>query len=166
MAKTGLSMAKDVLGMNQKNLKTLKDVHNAYLIMSAGELIMDYWSGMQKALKGFASLNPASKIASLQAMAPLTATKVRGLSEIYAQKMQYGTNEVVDRPKLIMVGEAGPERLQVTPLNPANNINDLGGSGNSVTVNISGNVMSKDFVENELIEEINEAVRRGRVLTQ
>ena len=38
-------------------------------------------------------------------------------------------------------------------------MNSTGSSG--VTVNITGNVMSSDFVENELAEKIQEAVRKG-----
>ena len=40
-----------------------------------------------------------------------------------------------------------------------NRINQTGSAG--VTVNISGNVMSQDFVEGELAERIKEAVRKG-----
>ena len=36
-----------------------------------------------------------------------------------------------------------------------------GGGGGAVTVNVSGNVLSQDFVEGELAENIKEAVRRG-----
>ena len=36
-----------------------------------------------------------------------------------------------------------------------------GGGGGSVTVNVSGNVLSQDFVEGELAENIKEAIRRG-----
>ena len=36
-----------------------------------------------------------------------------------------------------------------------------GGGGGGINVSISGNVMSQDFVENELSEQIKEAVRRG-----
>ena len=41
-----------------------------------------------------------------------------------------------------------------------NRMNQTGGGG-TVTVNVSGNVMSQDFVEGELAEQIKEAVRRG-----
>ena len=35
------------------------------------------------------------------------------------------------------------------------------GGGGGVTVNVSGNVLTQDFVEGELAESIKEAVRRG-----
>ena len=38
-------------------------------------------------------------------------------------------------------------------------VNNAGGTG--VTVNISGNVMTQEFVEEELADKIAEAVRKG-----
>ena len=45
-------------------------------------------------------------------------------------------------------------------LETLNQLNQGGSSGN-VVVNVSGNVMTQDFVEGELAESIKEAVRRG-----
>ncbi|MAE84351.1 MAG: hypothetical protein CMB80_16540, partial [Flammeovirgaceae bacterium] len=42
-----------------------------------------------------------------------------------------------------------------------NQMNQGGGGGSAVTVNVSGNVMSQDYVEGELAEQIKEAIRRG-----
>jgi len=42
-----------------------------------------------------------------------------------------------------------------------NRMNKTGSAGTNVTVNISGNVMSADYVEGELAEQIKDAVRRG-----
>ena len=41
------------------------------------------------------------------------------------------------------------------------NLEAMNQGGGGVTVNISGNVMSEDFVENELAEKVQEAVRKG-----
>ena len=42
------------------------------------------------------------------------------------------------------------------------NLNQMNqGGGGAVTVNVSGNVMSKDYVEGELSEQIRDAIRRG-----
>ena len=69
-----------------------------------------------------------------------------------------GMNEIVSQPTMILAGEAGAESVNITPLNPVMNQN---GGGGSVNVSISGNVMSQDFVEGELAEQIKDAVRRG-----
>ena len=59
---------------------------------------------------------------------------------------------------MFLAGEAGRERVSITPLEGPN-IN--GPQGASVTVNFSGNVMSQDFIEDEAIPMIKEAIRRG-----
>ena len=70
-----------------------------------------------------------------------------------------GMNEVVSQPTMILAGEAGREQVSITPLEGPNIDGPQGGG--SVTVNVSGNVLSQDFVEGELAENIKEAVRRG-----
>ncbi len=73
---------------------------------------------------------------------------------------QYGMNEVVDQPTMILAGEAGAEQVSITPLEGPN-IDGVQGEGASVVVNVSGNVLTSDFVEGELADNIREAVRRG-----
>jgi hypothetical protein len=52
------------------------------------------------------------------------------------------------------------DAVQAVGIENMNAINQ-GGGGGGVNVSIQGNVMSQDFVENELSEQIKEAVRRG-----
>jgi hypothetical protein len=68
---------------------------------------------------------------------------------------QYGMNEIVDTATPIIAGEAGAELVQITPLEGEN----VSGAGGNIT--ITGNVMSKDFVEDELVAQLREATRRG-----
>ena len=75
-------------------------------------------------------------------------------------KAQYGMNEVVDQPTMILAGEAGAEQVSITPLEGPN-IEGVQGGGGGITVNVSGNVLTSDFVEGELADNIREAVRRG-----
>ena len=46
-------------------------------------------------------------------------------------------------------------------LEKINEMNRTGDAGGTINVNVSGNVMTQDFVEGELAESIKEAVRRG-----
>ena len=75
----------------------------------------------------------------------------------YAAK---GADFTTTGPQMMMVGDnpGGRERVQVTPLSSPN---IAGPQGGAVTVNVSGNVLSQDFVEGELAENIKEAIRRG-----
>ena len=50
--------------------------------------------------------------------------------------------------------------VQSVGIDNLNRMNE-GGGGGSVTVNVSGNVLTQDFVEGELAENIKEAIRRG-----
>ena len=61
---------------------------------------------------------------------------------------------------MMVVGDnpGGRERVQVTPLSSPN---IDGPQGGGVSVYVSGNVLSQDFVEGELAENIKEAIRRG-----
>ena len=64
---------------------------------------------------------------------------------------------MIDEPTEFTVGEGGAaEYISVQPMEGVNN---AGGTG--VTVNISGNVMTQEFVEEELADKIAEAVRKG-----
>ena len=74
------------------------------------------------------------------------------------KKAATGMDEIVTKPTLILAGEAGAESVNITPLSRGI---DAGGGGGSVTVNISGNVMSEEYVSGVLAEQIKEAIRRG-----
>ena len=71
-----------------------------------------------------------------------------------------GFDGVVNKPTMFLTGEAGAENVQITPLEGPN-LDGPPSGGTGVTVNVSGNVMSQDFVEGELADAIKEAVRRG-----
>ena len=62
----------------------------------------------------------------------------------------------------MMVGEGNQrERVQVTPLEGPNL---EGPQGQGLTVNVSGNVMTDDFIESTLAEKIRESIRLGENL--
>jgi TP901 family phage tail tape measure protein len=52
------------------------------------------------------------------------------------------------------------DAVDAVGLETMNAINE-GGGGGSVVVNVSGNVMSQDYVEGELVDQLKEALRRG-----
>ena len=67
-----------------------------------------------------------------------------------------------DVPAMLTAGEFVMSRNAVDSigLETLNQMNQSGGGG-SINVNVSGNVLTKDFVEGELAESIKEAVRKG-----
>jgi len=107
-----------------------------------------------KAMAGIPVVGPA--LGATAAVAALGA----GLANVkMIEKAATGMDKVVSQPTMILAGEAGPEHIGITPLSSPNIDGPAGGG--SVTVNVSGNVLSQDFVEGELAENIKEAIRRG-----
>ena len=123
--------------------------------LAQAQAIIDTYAGANKAL---ASAPPPWNYV---AMAGVIAAGLGNVAQIEAQKAATGADFVTNGKQLLMVGDnpSGREHVQVTPLggDPAPNAP----SGASVTVNVSGNVLSQDFVEGELAENIKEAIRRG-----
>lgn len=72
------------------------------------------------------------------------------------KKAATGADFVTDGPQVLMVGEAGRERVSVTPLEGPN---IAGPQQSPVNINISGNVLSQDFVMEDVLPKIEEAVR-------
>jgi len=83
---------------------------------------------------------------------------VRNINQAYKQSQaQYGFEGVVSEPTQFTVGEQGQsEFVSVTPLEGVNNA-----TAGGITVNIQGNLMTSEYIETELAEQVSEAVRRG-----
>ena len=67
-----------------------------------------------------------------------------------------GMDEIVTEPTLILAGEAGPEYVNIEPTT-----NEGSGMGGNVNVTFSGNVLSKDFIQDEALPLIQDALRKG-----
>ena len=130
-----------------------------------GSIAIDLASGIQKAYGDYDPLAATIIAALLTGIAGLQATAVATQkAPSYAKggmiggrrHSQGGTMIEAEAGEFVMsrsaVDSVGIENL--------NRMNEGGGSS-SVTVNVSGNVMTNDFVENELAEAIREAARRG-----
>jgi len=69
---------------------------------------------------------------------------------------QGGTMIEAEKGEFVMSRNA-VESIGLETLNQMNK----GGGGGNININVSGNVLTQDFVEGELAESIKEAVRRG-----
>ena len=77
---------------------------------------------------------------------------------------QFGYEGVVDRPTNFTVGEGNnPELVQVTPLVDENRFGPE--SGTTLNISFEGNVMSDDFIIDEAIPKIREAILRGESIS-
>ena len=70
---------------------------------------------------------------------------------------QFGMNEMVSQPTLIMAGEAGPERVNITPASRPSS--EQGGGG--MTINFLGPVTDREFVRDTIIPEIQKVSNLG-----
>ena len=92
--------------------------------------------------------------ASIAAIAVLEAAKA-GVRDI--KFAEFGMDEMVSSPTLIMAGEAGPERVNITPASRPSS----GQSGGGMTINFLGPVTNKEFVRDTVIPEINRVQNLG-----
>jgi hypothetical protein len=83
-----------------------------------------------------------------------------GVATIDAQYLARGGDFITDGPQALVVGDnpGGREHVQVTPLSSPN---FEGPQGGGVNITFSGNILSQDFIEDEAIPMIKEAIRRG-----
>ena len=91
---------------------------------------------------------------ALVALAGLEAAKAGVRSVRFAQ---FGMDEMVSQPTLIMAGEAGPERVQVTPATRPG----ASQSGGGMTINFNGPVTNKEFIRDTVIPEIQRVQNLG-----
>ena len=97
---------------------------------------------------------------------PAGATIAAGMANVMAigqaigdfKAAAVGMDEVVDKPTLILAGEAGAEQVSITPLEGPN---IEGPQSAPLNITISGNVMSENYTEYIIIPDIKEALRRG-----
>ena len=99
---------------------------------------------------------PANLILAAGAGAATSKLIDKGLAQFAT-----GADFVTSGPQMMMVGEAGPESVQVTPLTPGMNQN---GPQPNISVNISGGVVQEDYIRNELIPALNKATGTGTKL--
>jgi hypothetical protein len=164
----------DLTDAKEEDIRTTKDHIMVGMAAAAGHKTMAQAAldagkaeiniAIQTAIANLIKAN-SSIFGSLGFLAPpIIAALAAGASTMFQQQIsridigsQTGFEGVVDEPTQFTVGEGGAaEYVSVTPMEGVNN---AGGQG--MTINISGNVMSDQFVEEELAERIQEAVRKG-----
>jgi len=114
--------------------------------LAQAQAIIDTYAGANKALAS--GIPPFNYIA----MAGVIAQGLANVATIEAQQFAKGGDFVTNKPELIMVGEAGREHVQITPVDRPQ---ERGLKGSGVTINIEGGIVDQDYVVNTLIPAIN-----------
>ena len=163
-----IQKAKDTITNERKLKQKMKEINDDFdakrqasgkkmKALMIGEAIA---SGALAAIKVFSDKGIEGPLRWLQ-FAAVGAVTAASVAQINAQKFAKGGDFVTSGPQMIMVGDnpGGKERVQVTPLSSPNFEGPQGGG--NISINFTGNVMSQDFIEDEAIPMIKEAIRRG-----
>ena len=153
---------RDGLKQMMKDIQMVAGEEKKYAsIRKAAAIVETTINTYESATKSYNALSGIPVVGPGLGTAAAVAAIAAGLANVNEiTKAQYGMNEVVDQPTMILAGEAGAEQVSITPLEGPN-IEGVQGGGGGITVNVSGNVLTSDFVEGELADNIREAVRRG-----
>jgi hypothetical protein len=124
--------------------------------LKLSQALMSGYTAVTKAFEQFGypwGIIPAALVAAM------VAEQVSAIQSTPMPAFAKGGDFIADRPQPILVGEAGRERVTITPVDRPDSM-ALGSMG-GVNINFSGNVLSQDFIEDEAIPMIKEAIRRG-----
>jgi len=129
----------------------------ASALMNTYEAVSKAWA--QGGVLGtvFAGIALAAGLAQVSAIASTPIPKFARGGMIGGRRHEQGGTMINAEQGEFVMSRNAVESVGLENLNRMNE----GGGGGAVTVNVSGNVMSQDFVEGELSEQIREAVRRG-----
>ena len=157
--KQGLEIAK-----NDQAKKDSANKERAQMILTASlnqKSAKDTMKAVLRAEMGKATATLITKILSAfpfplnVAMATGAGALASGLFDATVQKFAKGGDFVTSKPELIMVGEAGREHVQITPVDRPED-RALGG-GAVTNVYIQGGVVDEGYIRNELIPAINKS---------
>tara|TARA_Y100001938_G_scaffold8682_2_gene10581 strand:- start:3945 stop:6398 length:2454 start_codon:yes stop_codon:yes gene_type:complete len=161
----GIAAISNIVGANSRNAKLAANIQALAAVVDAFAAAQSSFAAA--ATHPFTVANPsypgivyATTLASglaQAAAAKAAADKMEQGGLIGGRRhSQGGTLIEAEQGEFIMSRNA----VESIGIENLNRMNQTGGGG-AVTVNVSGNVMSQDFVEGELAEQIKEAVRRG-----
>lgn len=152
----------DLSGLLAASLQTAFDPN-----LSSGErlkrFVLQVISAIQGVVLASLKMNEALTVAFVPgvgtgaAIASLIALEAAKAAVRSLKFAQFGMDEMVSQPTLIMAGEAGPERVQVTPAGrPSANK-----ESNGITLVFNGPVTDEQFIRDKIVPEINKANSMG-----
>ena len=143
--------------MKNAQMAKLKSTEEGQKIQKIKSAVADAYANATKSYKALADIPVVGPMLGFAAAAAAFAFSMSQIGGI--KSAAKGADFTTSGPELMLVGDnpSGREHVQVTPLG----VNGGSSSSASVTVNVSGNVMSDDFVQDTLIEQIREGIRLG-----
>ena len=141
----------DLMSLNDKNTKHIAN-------LQAVQAVVDAFYAAQVAYKQ-AMLNPTTILNPSYPAFMYGVSLTAGLAQAAAVRSAAaaeGMDELVTEPTMILVGEEGPEYVDIEPT-----LNEGEARGKGINITFSGNVLSQDFIEDEALPLIKDALRKG-----
>ena len=138
------------VGLSQKSASEAATKAAAVFITSEIKKIVAQKISLAFAEKGF--FYGLANVATGAAFGSLVGQTIQSIPAFAAAQ---GMDKVVTEPTLILAGEEGAEYVNIEPTQ------NEGANRNGVNVTFTGNVLSNDFIENEAVPMIKEALRKG-----
>ena len=141
----------DLMSLNDKNTKHIAN-------LQAVQAVVDAFYAAQVAYKQ-AMLNPTTILNPSYPAFMYGVSLTAGLAQAAAVRSAAaaeGMDELVTEPTMILVGEEGPEYVDIEPT-----LNEGEARGKGINITFSGNVLRQDFIEDEALPLIKDALRKG-----
>jgi len=121
--------------------------------------VIDAYAAMNKAMGAYP---PPYNFIAAAAVGTTAFANVMAISQSIGEfkSAATGADEVVTRPTMFLTGEAGAERVQVTPLGGAGSARGAGAGAGSIVINISAPLVDETVIDS-IIPAIAKAQRLG-----
>ena len=141
----------------RKEFKIKRELAYADATMNYGVALMKVWSQTGIFAPAFTGVLSALYLAQIKAIDDMKAPTMRYGGLIGGQRHEQGGTMIeAERGEFVMRREA----VDSIGIETMNRINE-GDAFGSINISFNGNVLSKDFIEDEAIPQIKEAIRRG-----
>ena len=153
---------KDNLATAAEQFPKLKKFKKNYAL---AELAITGPKSIQNAYESGMAVPAPAPIPQIAAVAQATiATAALAARVQQIKKAAIGYSGQVSSPTMFLAGERGAENVNITPLNAPNIAGPKQTNNNPINISFEGNVLSQEFIEDNAIPLIRDAVRRGELL--
>ena len=137
--------------------KRSKRAKRTQTVINNAVAIMEVWADKEAPLWSKIIMSALVAAAGQQQLKTIDATKYAQGGYVGGRRHSQGGTMIEAERGEYVVSRRGVDAIGLEALNRIN----AGAGGGSVNISFSGNVLSKDFIEDEAIPQIKEAIRRG-----
>ena len=145
--------AKEQDALNKKS----KQAKRTQTVINNAVSIMEVWADKEMGLWGKIAMSALVAAAGHQQLKAIDAAKYEYGGMVGGRRHSQGGTLIEAERGEYVISRQGVEAAGIEALNRIN----AGGGAGSINISFNGNVLSKDFIEDEAIPQIKEAIRRG-----